>query len=86
MTKKADRKMQAKETKVEPKKLNIEELKSLASTYEDILEPQIKALYIKIVRFVAASQIPLVHVNTVLDLIKRDLLEQLKEGYFGEKK
>ena len=86
MAKKADRKVQAKETKVEPKKLNIEELKSLASTYEDMLEPQIKALYIKIVQFIAASQIPLVHVNAVLNLIQRDLLEQLKDGYFGEKK
>jgi hypothetical protein len=38
------------------------------------------------VTFIAASQLPLVHVNTVLDLIKRDLLEQLKDGYFPEKK
>jgi hypothetical protein len=67
-------------------KLNTEALKSLASKYEDILEPQIRVLYMKIVNFIAVSQLPLVHVNTVLDLIKRDLLEQLKSGYFPEEK
>ena len=61
-----------------------EVLKSMAAKYEDILEPQIKGLYVRIVRFVAASQIPLVHVNAVLDLIKKDLLKQLREGYFPE--
>ena len=57
-------------------------LRSLAEKYENILEPQIKVLYMKMVNFIAISQLPLVHINIVLDLIKRDLLEQLKEGYF----
>jgi len=68
------------------KKVDIEAMKSLAEKYEDILEPQMKALYIKIVNFIAASQIPLVHVNTTLDLIKKDLLTQLHDGYFKENK
>ena len=59
-----------------------EALKSLSAKYEDILEPQIRVLYVRIVNFIAGSQLPLVHVNTVLDLVKRDLLEQLKDGYF----
>lgn len=63
-----------------------EALKSLAAKYEDILEPQIKVLYMRIVNFIAVSQLPLVHVNTVLDLIKRDLLKQLKDGYFTKKR
>lgn len=67
------------------KEIDIEGLRSLGEKYEDILEPQIKALYTRIVQFIAASQLPLVHVNSVLDLIKMDLLEQLKEGYFGSK-
>ena len=63
-----------------------EALKSLAEKYENILEAQMKALYMRIVNFVAVSQLPLVHINTVLDLIKHDLLEQLHTGYFGERK
>ena len=59
-----------------------EALKSLSAKYENVLEAHIKVLYMKIVQFIAASQLPLVHVNTVLDLIKKDLLEQLKDGYF----
>jgi len=63
-----------------------EALKSLAAKYEDILEPQIKVLYMRMVNFIAASQLPLVHVNAVLDLIKNDLMKHLREGYFPEKK
>ena len=60
-----------------------EALKSLSAKYENVLEAHIKVLYMKIVNFIAVSQLPLVHVNTVLDLIKKDLLEQLKDGYFS---
>ena len=66
--------------------INPEALKSLSAKYENVLEAHIKVLYMKIVTFIAASQFPLVHVNTVLDFSKRDLLEQLKDGYFPEKK
>lgn len=67
---------------MENKENNPEGLKDLSKKYENILEVQIKVLYMKIVNFIAISQLPLVHVNTVLDLIKKDLLEQLKDGYF----
>jgi len=67
------------------KDINVEELKSLGEKYEDILEPQIRVLYMRMVNFISASQLPLVHVNAVLDLIKKELLEQLKEGYFPGK-
>lgn len=70
----------------EKNEINLEALKSLSEKYENILEPQVKVLYMKMVNFIAISQLPLVHINIVLDLIKRDLLEQLKEGYFPEKK
>ena len=70
----------------EKKENNPEALKSLSAKYEDVLEIHIKVLYMKIINFIATSQLPLVHVNTVLDLIKKDLLEQLKDGYFPEKK
>lgn len=63
-----------------------EGLKDLSKKYENLLEVQIRVLYMKIVNFIAVSQVPLVHVNTVLDLVKKDLLEQLKDGYFPEKK
>lgn len=72
--------------KKENKEDSPEALKSLSAKYEDVLEIHIKVLYMKIVQFIAASQLPLVHVNAVLDLIKKDLLDQLKEGYFPEKK
>jgi len=68
------------------KDIDVEALKSLGEKYEDILEPQIKVLYMKMVNFISASQVPLVHVNSVLDLIKKELLDQLKDGYFGGKK
>ena len=72
-----------------PKKVktedSVEALKSLSEKYENILEPQIKVLYMRMVNFIAVSQLPLVHVNIVLDLIKKELLEQIKEGYFKEK-
>lgn len=70
----------------EKKEIDFEALKSLSEKYENILEPQIKVLYMKMVNFIAVSQLPLIHINAVLDLIKRDLLEQLREGYFPEKK
>jgi 3-methyladenine DNA glycosylase/8-oxoguanine DNA glycosylase len=63
-----------------------EALKSLANKYEDILEAQIRVLYMRLVNFIAASQLPLVHINTVLDLLKRDIVEQLKDGYFPTEK
>lgn len=62
-----------------------EVLKSLSAKYENVLEAHIKVLYMKIVTFIAASQLPLVHVNAVLDLVKKDLIDQLKDGYFPEK-
>lgn len=65
---------------------NLEALKSLSAKYEDVLEAHIKVLYMKIVQFIAASQLPLVHVNAVLDLVKRDLLKQLKDSYFPTEK
>ena len=72
--------------KKENKEDSPEVLKSLSAKYEDVLEIHIKVLYMKIVQFIAASQLPLVHVNVVLDLVKRDLLEQLKDGYFPTEK
>lgn len=63
-----------------------EALKDLAGKYEDILEAHIRVLYMRMVNFIAASQLPLVHVNTVLDLLKRDIVEQLKDGYFPAEK
>ena len=69
-----------------PNKNNLEALRSLSDKYENVLETHIKVLYLKMVSFIGASQLPLVHVNTVLDLIKKDLLNQLKEGYFPENK
>jgi hypothetical protein len=63
-----------------------EALKSLASKYEDILEAHIRVLYMRMVNFIAASQLPLVHVNIVLDLLKKDIVEQLKDGYFPTEK
>lgn len=59
-----------------------EALRSLSAKYENVLEAHVKILYMKMVQFIAASQLPLVHVNAVLDLVKRDLLKQLKDGYF----
>ena len=72
------------ETKVNPKPIedSPEALASLADKYEDVLEAQIKALYMRIITFVSASQLPLVHVNVVLDLIKYDLLEQVHKSYW----
>ena len=78
-----------KEIKSRPKLVDdssVDALKSLSEKYENILEAQMKALYSRMVSFIAASQIPLVHANTVIDLIKSDILEQLHKGYFGEKK
>ena len=64
--------------------IDIKRLESLSGKYEDILEPKIKGLYMKIVNYVSVSQLPLVHVNAVLDLVKQDLMKQLHEGYFKE--
>ena len=78
------KKVLEKQTAAKPED-TLEAMKSLAEKYEDILEPQIKALYIRMIQFISASQLPLVHVNVVLDLIKKELLEQVKEGYLKEK-
>lgn len=67
-------------------KEKIQDVKGLTRIYEDALEIQIKQLYNKFVAFISVSQIPLVHVNIVLDLVKKELLEQVQDGYFGKKK
>lgn len=81
-----DKKTKSTKTKAEispdsKTKENVEALASMSKKYEDILESQIKLLYVKIVNFISVSQIPLVHVNAVLDLVKKELIEQLKAGY-----
>jgi len=71
--------------KVKPQKAiedSPEALASLSDKYEGILEAQIKALYMRMVNFISVSQVPLVHANAVLDLIKHDLIEQLHKGYW----
>ena len=64
----------------------IDKMGNLGKIYEDLLEKQMKILYVRLVRFISDSQIPLVHINSVLDLVKQELLTQLRKGYFGEKK
>ena len=73
----------ASKTPKKPKKgeLNVEAIESLAAKYEDILEPKILALYYRIANFIAASQLPVVHVVTVLELLKRAAVDQLRVGY-----
>ena len=61
--------------------VDISALEDLSAKYEDILEAKITALYFRIINFISASQLPLVHVNAVLDLIKRAAIDQLKTGY-----
>jgi len=94
MVQKAARKVPAQKGKkapVEPDPIKqadeqIIKIRDLTKAYEDVLEKQMQLLYRRIEVFIATSQIPLVHVVTVLDLLKTDALEQLKEGYFGKGK
>ena len=64
----------------------IEKVEKLAELYEDMLELKIKRLFAQIIGYVAAANIPLVHVNMVLDLIKKDLIEQAYDGYLKKEK
>jgi len=62
----------------------IQKVEKLAELYEEMLEQKLKHLFARIVGYVSASGLPLVHVNMVLDLVKKDLIEQAHDGYLGK--
>ena len=59
----------------------VKELLKLAQVYEDYLEPRIVLLYRRIVEMLSASGMPLVQINMVLDLVKRDLVDLSHDAY-----
>lgn len=56
-------------------------LMKVAQVYEDSIEPRITLLAAKIEEQFALSQLPLTHINLVLDLLKARLLDMADDAY-----
>ena len=75
------KKPKAKKDVVITDEQKIEKVEKLAELYENMLEQKLLHLFSQIVGYVSASGLPLVHINMVLDLVKKDLIEQAYDGY-----
>jgi hypothetical protein len=60
---------------------NHKKVLKLAHLYEEALEPRIVVLYRKLEEVIAFSQIPLTHVNIVLDMLKKSCIEMAHDAY-----
>lgn len=59
----------------------VKRLLDIAKIYEDTLEPKVVLLFRRMEEMIAASQMPLIHINLVLDMLKKGCIEMAYEGY-----
>lgn len=60
---------------------NIKKLEALASLYEESLEPKVVLLFRRMEEMIARSQMPLTHINLVLDMLKKSCVEMSHAAY-----
>lgn len=65
----------------EQREQQIKNMLGIAKVYEETLEPKIVLLFRRLEEMIAASQMPLIHVNIVLDLLKKHLVDMADEAY-----
>lgn len=62
----------------------VQQLLAIAKVYEETLEPKIVLLFRRMEEMIAAAQMPLVHINMVLDLLKHRLVAMADDGYVAK--
>lgn len=65
----------------ELQQIQIQKMMAIAKIYEDTLEPKIVLLFRRMEEMIAAAQMPLIHINLVLDLLKKRLVDMADEAY-----
>lgn len=65
----------------EQQQQQIQQMLALAKVYEETLEPKIVLLFRRMEEMIAAAQMPLTHINLVLDLLKFRLTKMADEAY-----
>jgi len=63
------------------KEQQVKKLLELSKIYEDSLEPKVVLLFRRMEEMIAASQMPLIHINLVLDMLKKSCVEMAYDGY-----
>ncbi len=53
----------------------------LAKIYEETLEPKIVLLFRRLEEMIAQAQMPLTHINLVLDLLKKQCVQMADTAY-----
>ena len=56
-------------------------LAQLAHIYEESLEPKVVLLFRRMEEMIARSQMPLTHINLVLDMLKKSCVEMAYTAY-----
>jgi len=67
--------------RLENREIQVQQMAKLALIYEDSLEPKIVLLYRRIEEMIARSNMPLVQINLILDMLKCSCVDQAVEKY-----
>lgn len=67
--------------RLENRKIKAQQMEKLATIYENSLEPRVVLLYRELEKIVATAEVPLLHINLVLDMLKRSCVEQAYDKY-----
>ena len=59
----------------------IQQMMQLAKIYEETLEPKVVLLFRRMEEMIAAAQMPLTHINLVLDLLKTQCVSMADNAY-----
>ena len=59
----------------------VNQMLQLAKIYEETLEPKVVLLFRRLEEMIAQSQMPLTHINLVLDLLKKQCVNMADTAY-----
>lgn len=75
---------EAIEAAKEQRQKQVNQMIQLAKIYEETLEPKIVLLFRRMEEMIAGAQMPLTHINLVLDLLKHRLVKMADEAYVSK--
>ena len=59
----------------------VQQMMQLAKIYEETLEPKVVLLFRRIEEMIAGAQMPLTHINLVLNLLQRQCVDMASTAY-----
>ena len=62
----------------------VQQMMQLAKIYEETLEPKVVLLFRRIEEMIASAQMPLTHINLVLDLLKAECVGMAHTAYIAK--